>query len=85
MKSFTEALSANIALRNKITASLVRKGDVLDINPYWNATSGPGLKIKNPTEILDVDRSSRGCQTGVMFKVRCTNGDHRWLDAGWFL
>lgn len=84
MKSFSEALSANAKYRHKLTAMSVKPGDILDVNPYWNMTSGAGLKIRSPTEILDVDKVSRGCQTGVLLRVACTNGEHRWLDAGWF-
>lgn len=37
-------------------------------------------------EILERREVSRGCQTGVLYRVRCLDGKPLlgWMDAGWF-
>ncbi len=60
----------------------LKVGDQLDPIGLWNANERT-RKLTYPTEILDV-RKERSCQTGVMLKVRFTDGAETYLDAGWF-
>lgn len=60
----------------------VKIGDMLDPLGLWNASERV-RKLTYPTEVLDV-LHQRGCQTGVLLKVRFTNGAESYLDAGWF-
>lgn len=60
----------------------IKTGDKLDPIGLWNASERV-RKLLYPTEVLDV-RHEGGCQTGVMLKVRFTNGAEGYLDAGWF-
>lgn len=64
-------------------ALTVRGGDLLEPHWTWNATE-PHRKLSCPTEALEV-RLERGCQTGVLIRVRFLNGDEADLDAGWFV
>ena len=63
-------------------ALTVKRGDMLDPIGLWNA-SERARKLAYPTEVLDV-RHERGCQTGVLLKVRFLSGAEAYLDAGWF-
>ena len=57
----------------KARALQVKVGDMIVPNSRWNKTSGRGRKLAVPTKVLAV-RESRGCQTGVMFRVRFESG-----------
>ena len=67
---------------NREQALKVKRGDMLDPIGLWNA-SERSRKLAYPTEVLDV-RHERGCQTGVLLKVRFLSGAEAYLDAGWF-
>lgn len=64
----------------------VKPGDRLRLDPSWNETSGPGLKLPEVVEMAYV-REGAGCQSGVMFELRESDRSGRVvsLDAGWFL
>ena len=67
----------------KARALQVKVGDMIVPNSRWNETSGRGRKLTVPTTVLAV-LESRGCQTGVMFRVRFESGTEVELDASWF-
>lgn len=67
----------------KAKALQVKVGDMIVPNSRWNETSGRGRKLAVPTKVLAV-RESRGCQTGVLFRVRFKSGAEVDLDASWF-
>lgn len=64
----------------------VRPGERLRIDPYWNATSGPGGRLSDVVEVAKVEVGAN-TQSGVAFTLRATDRSGRpWrLDAAWFL
>jgi len=59
-------------------------GDILTPDPLWNKTSRKPSQFPDRIEVLGV-HYTRGCQTGVMFKVATNDGNTRYLDANWFV
>lgn len=49
----------------------------------WNQTERQDRRLDSPTEVLDV-KLERGCQSGVMLKVKTVSGQEVWLDSHWF-
>lgn len=64
----------------------VKPGDRLRLDPYWNETSGPRLKLPEVVEVAYV-REGVNSQSRTMFELRESDRSGRVvsLDAGWFL
>ena len=67
---------------NRKQALTIKAGDMLDPIDIWNSTER-FRKLTCPTEVIEVHHE-RGCQTGVLIKVKFTSGAEAYLDAAWF-
>jgi len=63
----------------------IKPGDALKPDPLWNeSVATHAKKLKVPAIVLDTE-GRKGCQSGLMLKVKTESGATTWLDAGWFL
>lgn len=58
-------------------------GALVTPKSLWNRTERQDRHLNSPTEVLDI-KLERGCQSGVMLKVKTVGGQEVWLDSHWF-
>jgi hypothetical protein len=67
----------------KDEAMLVRVGDSVIPDPFWN-TMAISRHLKLPDAVVVKDIIERQSQTGINFRVETIGKDTMVLDAGWF-